>query len=147
MSDPIPTPLLTSIVPDSAHLSDSSDFDSCCASDDEAPPSLSPATHCSSPLNPLPFILELPPRAKKCPVPSDEKPPAKRVSYAARSCSSEEIPSFETIADRTVGTVGFVAGLMIYVGLCCCAYNSQAGDEIVETYEHHTLFSYLWSIK
>ena len=134
--------------------SDSSDFGSCCSEDDTVS---TPSQHADSAvLSPLPFVLELPPRAKKFSLPADlaqDPPQAEQIpsplkcSYSARSCSEEEIPTFEKLADRTVGTFGFLAGLTIYVGLCCCAFNNRAGEEIADTYERHTLFAWCWPLK
>ena len=144
---PIPIPVTLNEI----HIqpSDSSDFGSC-SSDDFSPttPHSSPRAHCTEPatLQPLPFVLELPERAKTLPA-VDPIPSPLKCSYSARSCSEEEIPAIEKFADRTVGTVGFLAGLTIYVGLCCCAFNSQARDEIVETYERHTFFAWCWPLK
>jgi hypothetical protein len=124
---------------------DSSDFGSCCSDDDS--PNASPKTHYTEPavLSPLPFVLELPEHAKT--VPQNEIPSPLKQAYSIRSCSEEEIPTIEAIADRTVGTFGFLAGLTVYVGLCCCAFNSRAGEEIAETYQKHTLFAWCWPLK
>ena len=108
---------------------------------------------------PLPFVLELPNKAikKASLVASDissdivssvdtnppQSPPPK-FTYSAQSCSEEDTPVFEDMANRTVGTVGFLAGLLVYLGCFCCLFNRNARQEIVETYNKHTLFSYFW---
>ena len=144
---PIPIPVTLNEI--HVQPSESSDFGSCCSEDDTVS---TPSQHAEpAVLSPLPFVLELPPRAKKLslpdPPPADKIPSPLKCSYSARSCSEEEIPTFEKLADRTVGTFGFIAGLTIYIGLCCCAFNNRASDEIAETYQQHTLFAWCWPLK
>jgi len=135
---------------------ESPEFRSCCENDD-----MNTATDDSAVIapEPLPFVLELPERASKkaslvaSDVSSDivssvdtnppQSPPPK-FTYSAQSCSEEDTPVFEDMANRTVGTVGFLAGLLVYLGCFCCLFNRNARQEIVETYNKHTLFSYFW---
>ena len=140
---------------------DEEDFNSC--QDDEE--NISPRNYQPNQivLSPLPFVLELPSRAKKNSyTPAAEQPsesleqpsafpppmlPPKKVSYSVRSCSEDEIPSFEEIANRTVGTFGFIAGLVVYFGFCCCTFSRNTSNDIAETYTKHTLFSYAWPLE
>ena len=125
------------------------EFRGCCADDESAIRDVIIAPE------PLPFELELPSKAKTTepiervssvePMPPSSPPP--KFAYSARSCSSEEIPDFEDVANRAVGTVGFMAGMLVYMGCLCCLYNKNAKNEIIETYNKHTLFSYFWPAK
>ena len=130
------------------------EFDSC---DDETPVA---DTDPVVVLEPLPFVLELPASKKTSIAASDissdivsnvettapSSPPPK-FEYSVQSCTDEDIPVFEDLANRTVGTVGFIGGLMVYLGCLCCLFNKNAKQEIAETYNKHTLFSYLWPRK
>ena len=156
-----PTPQHTDLQADSwtPSTDDDEDFNSC--QDDEE--TISPRNYQPQQivLSPLPFVLELPSRAKKNSfTPCAEKPsepleqpsafavmPPKKVSYSVRSCSEDEIPSFEEIANRTVGTFGFIAGLVVYFGFCCCTFSRNTSNDIAETYTKHTLFSYAWPLE
>ena len=132
------------------------DFNSC-ADDEEC---ISPRNYITP--SPLPFVLQLPPlrrkssRAPSVEPPSTEPPSAEqqtpiepplKQTYSVRSCSEDEIPAFEDLANRTVGTFGFLAGLVVYFGFCCCTFGRRTSDEIAETYSKHTLFSYVWPIE
>ena len=60
-------------------------------------------------------------------------PPLPQV-YMARPCK----PALDDAIDRTVGTAGFLGGVMVYFGFCCCLC-SPASQELRETYNGHTL--------
>ena len=139
----------------SQHDDDDIDFRSC---EDETAPATDTKDIIIAP-EPLPFVLELPCRAsKKSSIVSSDissdivssvdttapSSPPPKFAYSAQSCSEDEVPVFEDLANRTVGTVGFMAGLMVYLGCFCCLFNRNAKQEIVETYNKHTLFSYFW---
>ena len=60
--------------------------------------------------------------------------------YVVRAVCREEIQSprcLDATVDRTVGTVGFVGGVLMYFGFCCCLCSS--GKAVRETYNGHTL--------
>ena len=63
--------------------------------------------------------------------------------YVVRSAREEiTTPRFlESTFDRTTGTLGFVGGLFVYFGMCCCLCSSSKHhpNAIRDTYNRHTL--------
>ena len=44
-----------------------------------------------------------------------------------------------SLMDRSVGTAGFLGGLLVYFGFCCCACSKRDDHAIRDTYNDHTI--------
>jgi hypothetical protein len=67
-------------------------------------------------------------------------PPPQKITAAA---TAPEFPVAvvcgPSLADRGVGTVGFLGGLLLYFGFCCCACGLDDRPIIRDTYNDHTV--------
>ena len=74
-------------------------------------------------------------KAAMCPLYTTLTMPPPPPGYMVRRHTKKNL---DTAIDRTVGTVGFLGGLVMYFGFCCCVCSPRDGV-VQETYNGHTL--------